>query len=283
MKKTLRTLKIFSLIIIIFFLLTTYLIVSNNQPQYLEAKIRIYDNGKVILDTDLKTSYNSSFSNRTVLMPLTNNQTFKIYPESVIYSLSKKAVLLVKDMGLFKLGYDSALFCDEIYKKRVRYTFLSGKLFCIINKLQKDKKIEIDTPTAVVGVRGTSFLINAESYPFKSTIIQVYEGEIEIQSQTTNCKIRKGEKAIILENEKDIYIKKIDLIDINEIKKDLSIPEIKERIEIEEIIDFIDGKLKMELKVKSKIKEEKLRIKNKEILTNINVEKRSKIKDEESW
>lgn len=54
----------------------------------------------------------------------------------------------------------------------------SGKLLCKPKKLLKDENFLVKTPTAVAGVRGTQFAIEADK--FKTTRIKVFNGEVKV-------------------------------------------------------------------------------------------------------
>lgn len=54
----------------------------------------------------------------------------------------------------------------------------SGKLLCKPKKLLKDENFMVKTPTAVAGVRGTQFAIEADR--LKTTRIKVFNGEVKV-------------------------------------------------------------------------------------------------------
>jgi hypothetical protein len=54
----------------------------------------------------------------------------------------------------------------------------SGKLLCKPKKLLKDENFMVKTPTAVAGVRGTQFAIEADK--LKTTRIKVFNGEVKV-------------------------------------------------------------------------------------------------------
>ncbi len=54
----------------------------------------------------------------------------------------------------------------------------SGKLLCKPKKLLKDENFTVKTPTAVAGVRGTQFAVEADK--LKTTRIKVFSGEVKV-------------------------------------------------------------------------------------------------------
>ncbi|HOP62095.1 MAG TPA: FecR domain-containing protein [Spirochaetota bacterium] len=54
----------------------------------------------------------------------------------------------------------------------------TGKMLCKPKKLLKDEKFLVKTPTAVAGVRGTQFAVEADK--LKTTRIKVFQGEVKV-------------------------------------------------------------------------------------------------------
>ncbi len=59
----------------------------------------------------------------------------------------------------------------------------SGKMLCKPKKLLKDESFIVKTPTAVAGVRGTQFSIEADRE--KTTTFKVFEGEVKVAKRTS--------------------------------------------------------------------------------------------------
>ncbi|TGK06160.1 lipoprotein LipL45 [Leptospira fletcheri] len=59
-----------------------------------------------------------------------------------------------------------------------RLALVSGKVFAKVNKASKDDQFSVITPTAIAGVRGTSFLVD-RTKPDKS-VIKVLEGSVAV-------------------------------------------------------------------------------------------------------
>jgi len=68
-----------------------------------------------------------------------------------------------------------------VHKNEIESTQLGldvGKMLCKPKKLLKSEKFIIKTPTAVAGVRGTQFIVEADKA--KTTRIKVYDGKIQV-------------------------------------------------------------------------------------------------------
>ncbi len=116
-------------------------LVRNNKSEPLKAKM-------IVTEKDIINTYNG-----TVDMFIPRRGLFKIKPNSTVElsSLSKETRVMVK----------------------------KGKLLMALQKLRKAKSLAIETPTAVAGVRGTSFLVDVAGQNSK---IGVLTGEVEVRS-----------------------------------------------------------------------------------------------------
>ncbi len=82
-----------------------------------------------------------------------------------------------------------------------------GKMLCKPKKLIKSESFIVKTPTAVAGVRGTNFSVEADA--MKTTRIKVFDGKIQIAKRVKQFEgsIEKVlEQAPILEKEKKVVI-----------------------------------------------------------------------------
>lgn len=127
--------------------------------------------------------------------------------------------LLMKDTAIEKVLYSLKLF--------------SGKLITKIAK-NKERWVNVGTPTSIIGVRGTEFYSGVA--PDGSTILEVTEGEVEVLDEDT-IKVKQGERAEF-DTEEGLKIEPITKeIDWDEWFKMRRERFVKRRKEIEEILN----------------------------------------------
>jgi hypothetical protein len=98
----------------------------------------------------------------------------------------------------------------------------SGKMLCKPKKLMKSETFLVKTPTAVAGVRGTQFTVEADSQ--STSRIKVFEGEVKVAKRIKNLEksiekvleaapgIHKEEKVVITKKDVDSAEKIVDRI-----------------------------------------------------------------------
>jgi len=86
-----------------------------------------------------------------------------------------------------------------------------GKMLCKPKKLMKDESFLVKTPTAVAGVRGTKFTVEADTQ--KTTRIKVYDGKVKVIKRVDKLEgsfekimeeaaaVEEKEKVVITEND----------------------------------------------------------------------------------
>jgi hypothetical protein len=75
----------------------------------------------------------------------------------------------------------------------------SGKMLCKPKKLLKDESFIVKTPTAVAGVRGTQFSVEADAD--KTTTFKVFEGEVKVAKRTAQL---ESNVALVIEKAKPL-------------------------------------------------------------------------------
>lgn len=86
--------------------------------------------------------------------------------------------LKIAGLGVFKLKKYTHLKLIELAKKN-HLKLKNGKILLALDKLKKDTTFNVETPTAVAGIRGTSFLVSTEG---ESTKVGVLTGKVEVRS-----------------------------------------------------------------------------------------------------
>ncbi len=110
---------------------------------------------------------------------------------------SKKSRIEIRlaDNSAIRLGSKSRLVLKQALfpsktQKNVSATLLRGQAYAAVSKLVgKDSTFEVKTRTAVAGVRGTAFRINA--LKDKSTVVRVYTGAVAVSNAPLYAKAGK--------------------------------------------------------------------------------------------
>ncbi len=97
--------------------------------------------------------------------------------------------------GISQVGPRSSVSLDRLRGSRdVRYGIKDGTVLLALKKLGKNDQFEIATPSAIAGVRGTSFLASAEAGESR---ISVLTGKVELSSAA-------GEKVLVEEKNESL-------------------------------------------------------------------------------
>jgi len=128
----------------------------------------------------------------------------------------------------------SVLIAQLMSKEGVENTSLGldvGKMLCKPKKLMKSESFLVKTPTAVAGVRGTKFSVEADSK--KTTRIKVYDGKVKVAKRVSSLEkeidrilqaaspVEEKEKVIITEKDVETVSKKVDRLVGMENQRDL--------------------------------------------------------------
>jgi len=112
-----------------------------------------------------------------------------------------------------------------------------GRMLCKPKKLVKDESFLVKTPTAVAGVRGTKFAVEADEK--KNTMFKVFDGKIQVikrvpQLESQSAKllenapaIEEKEKVVITEKEVKDAEKKVEQILKKEDPKNIEVAVVK--------------------------------------------------------
>lgn len=101
------------------------------------------------------------------------------------------------DNSVIRLGSKSAMTLKQSMfdgsDKKVQARLWGGKAYALVNALTgDDSSFEIKTSTAVAGVRGTAFRINANED--KSTVVRVYTGAVAVSNAPIYAKAGKPKR-----------------------------------------------------------------------------------------
>ena len=110
-------------------------------------------------------------------------------------------ILFLSDGSLLKMKPDSRLQIVDLSPRSGRIKLLSGSLFSKIRKLLKDEFFEVETPVAVVGVRGTEFFMafGKKKGDGRDLWMCVHEGEVAVQAVKVGGQtaVRAGEGIVV--------------------------------------------------------------------------------------
>ncbi|MCG6191744.1 FecR domain-containing protein [Leptospira sp. FAT2] len=178
--------------------------------------------------------------------------------DRVVTGSNGGAEIMVADSGIIKMSKNSDIEISTLMNPNGSDTNVQvnyGKIVTMVKKGQKSTEFTVSTPTALAGVRGTSFLTSVES-PEGSKIncakenctvrFAVIEGTIAVS--------KKGESSeVILSKNRELRIEKNQKLTdklIRSLQKD-SLTEMKELIVLHKNETFEYGKLVEELKSSS--------------------------------
>ncbi|XDD50356.1 FecR domain-containing protein [Leptospira sp. WS92.C1] len=178
--------------------------------------------------------------------------------DRVVTGASGGAEIMVADSGIIKMSKNSDIEIANLVNPNGSDTNVQvnyGKIVTMVKKGQKTTEFTVSTPTALAGVRGTSFLTSVE-HPEGSKVncakesctirFAVIEGTIAVS--------KKGESSeVILNKNREIKIEKNQKLTdklIRSLQKD-SLTEMKELIVLHKNETFEYGKLVEELKSSS--------------------------------
>jgi hypothetical protein len=104
-----------------------------------------------------------------------------LQPDTRIRTGENSRIEMARGEDRFKVGQKSVLKLQSLGSETTPTVIqlLAGKMLSMIDATKGPKKINILTPAAVLGVRGTSFLAASDG---RSTSVFVFEGDVEISS-----------------------------------------------------------------------------------------------------
>lgn len=139
--------------------------------------------------------------------------------------------LIVAGFGVCKIKQNTEITVDSLLKKTedeiIQFSIAKGKVFSSLKKLKRGSSFQINTPTAVAGIRGTTFLVDVTDTEAK---VAVFAGKIEIKD-------KKNEKEKVIATElTEAIVPQTDFKKTKVIKmKNETFQEIKELVKTEEI------------------------------------------------
>ncbi len=201
----------------------------------------------------------------------------------IITGKNSSANIMIAKRGVIKIKENSSVSLRELVEvddtdNITRIKVAVGKVVVGLLKLKKDSIFEIETPTAVAGVRGTTFSVTVENdsknaFPHFVKTEKVQNSKTKIAVLTGSVELvnnKNKEESIIIDSLKEATLSnddfknvKVDNIKKEEVAEFSAIKEFSEikDLKIDEVIEEIgegqekaDDMIKAELKAKAKVK-----------------------------
>lgn len=189
----------------------------------------------------------------------------RLLPEDVIITEeNSKANIIILDFGVCSIKENTRIEVAKLTKKAERMTteltMPIGKVIIGLKKLSKEKDFSINTPTAVVGVRGTIFMVTAEQSEKDKPVaikIAVLSGKVELGNA------ENPEEKVLVEELTEAYLPGPDFAKLELIKMNRNtFDQIKQIAELNEIKDYKLENVKQEIiEMKSKMIEKEKPVK----------------------
>jgi hypothetical protein len=114
-------------------------------------------------------------------------------PDSAVRTGERSAILLqTPDRHSIRIGSATTLELKEVGKgNSYAFQLIAGEIWSFVNKARKPARFEVDTPTAVLGVRGTVFNIAHDVGSNESTV-SVDEGIVSLNQGGVTQAVEKG-------------------------------------------------------------------------------------------
>jgi hypothetical protein len=207
----------------------------------------------------------------------------QLLPEDmVITGPASRLNLVIENSGVIQIGPESKVVMSSLLKRSdgtadQKMMVKAGKVILGLKKLQKDSVFDVETPTAVAGVRGTSFMVNVSeeqdnAFPYfvkledqkqVKTEVAVLAGAVELSGQKEGEKVMVNSlKMAILQGSDFANVKVVDIdrLYLNELQEVKGFAEIR-KLQMDEITEEIatvepqiKAVLKKDLKTSAEIK-----------------------------
>ena len=149
----------------------------------------------------------------------------------------------LQNFGLVRINENSEVDLEKVItevNESIEVGLDNGQILCKLSKLQKNDEFQVHTPTAVAGVRGTTFLV--ESQKDKGTSeIAVASGSVEVvnKNDPENKKVVKQNETAKVDKKSKIMdvVKKIDTKKLKEFKaiKDVKVFKDLKKVKVNDL------------------------------------------------
>lgn len=193
----------------------------------------------------------------------------KLLPNDIITTgPNSSATLVFANIGISKIQEKSLILLKALFQDQtgdqIRLNLKKGTLLSSLKKLTKTTShFEIETPTAVAGIRGTTFMVKVG--PKNETRTSVFSGVVKVSTpQNTEKTLEVTEfKEIVVEEKvkeiEEVKVTPVTKIAFEELKSIADIPEIKDT-SIEEVKqEIVNVTAKAEVKKEEILKYEEIK------------------------
>ncbi len=159
----------------------------------------------------IKININGKISKPKLKLILRDNDT-------VITGDKSRLDIQLGNFGIIRVNQNSEIQMRVILKNVKNYLtkLKTGEILCNLKKLKKNQEFNVETPTAVAGVRGTTFLVKSKE---DKSEIAVADGKVEVASK------KEPEKKSIVTKNQSAQITKISKLP--KVLKNLNLSDLK--------------------------------------------------------
>lgn len=202
--------------------------------------------------------------------PITAKPNMQILPADMVMTADKsKLNIILENSGVIQIGPNSKVVLSSLFIKDgaadQKLSVKAGQVVLGLKKLQKEAAFNVETPTAVAGVRGTSFMVNVQNsdensaFPYfvkmekkksVTTKVAVLSGAVEFidaKDEKKSVLITQLKQAILegedFENIKLMNIDRLSLDQLNELRGFAELSKLKMK-EISEEISQVEPEIR---------------------------------------
>jgi hypothetical protein len=205
-----------------------------------------------------------------------------------IVSTSKGAEIDIETpQGVLRIKENSTIAFQSVVDGQVNDTSIAiknGKILLGLNKIKKDQSLTLNTPTAVIGVRGTSFVVDADD---ETTKVAVLTGLVGVKKGNDETSVDSRSELVFKNGDKlaTVKVQPISRESLEDVKEIATIKNIGNVQDFNEIRDSLkkygiqinsDGSIKVDeselYKLNSTTLDNKTQIQN-ETINNQNNQK----------
>jgi hypothetical protein len=229
--------------------------------------------GKVIKATVSMLAGKATILREGAPAPIAATPNMQLLPADMILTGDQsKLNIILENSGVIQIGPNSRVVLSSLYIKDgaadQKLSVRAGQVILGLKKLQKDAVFNVETPTAIAGVRGTSFMVNVQNSDANSafpyfvkmeqardirTKVAVLSGAVEFidaKDEKKSVLITQLRQAILegddFDNIKLMNIDRISLDQLNELRGFAELGKLKMK-EISEEIGQVDPEIRQVL------------------------------------
>ncbi|MBL8020806.1 MAG: FecR domain-containing protein [Leptospirales bacterium] len=110
--------------------------------------------------------------------------------------------IFVRGQGIFRMAEQSELLVAQAQENvKTRIDLKTGSTAVFLKKLERQGEFVVSTPTALAGVRGTTFLVSIEE---KATRVALYDGAIRLENNAGKDLIMDQSGEIVIRDGEDL-------------------------------------------------------------------------------